>query len=97
MTEMEEKNIAEEFFSHFLNKKFQFTYHWPPIKDVQTTGEAFCPSKKFINFLYFCVIFALLGQDTDPGIPLDPVTDPDLDPHTVRNAGNFICSNFQPP
>ncbi len=46
-------------------------------------GEAFIPQKRtfgtFNCFLFLWVIFALLDPDpdTDPGIPLNPDTDPD--------------------
>jgi len=32
--------------------------------------------KLFTFFFYFCVIFALLDLDTDPGTPLNPDPDP---------------------
>ncbi len=66
--------------------------------DVQTIVQE-KPSalqRNLLTFSIFWVIFALLGQDTDPGIPLNPDTVQDLHPHTVKNAGNFTCTCFQP-
>ncbi len=60
-----EKNIQLGKKLFFEDKKLQFTYPLPSVKDVQVTDEAFSSQKrhpalqnmKFLNFFYFCGSF----------------------------------------
>jgi hypothetical protein len=62
----------------FFDQKFQLTFLWASIKDVQATGEALSTLKRehtprqnmnFLNFFQFLwVTFALLDPDSESGL-----------------------------